>query len=131
MQLTFFIFLLKIREILWNYEKYLGRVMTKNVLAQKLDNRYQVSFYLWRLGSVLRQCKVPNLYDKVCNVYFTTPDLVFLTHDDKLILLLAPIWFANVFLLGKHFYKSFAFFWEGEYKKVLHLHIIFTLAIRL
>ena len=38
--------------------------------------RYQVSFYLWWIGSLLKYCKVPKYYDQDCRSERTTPGFV-------------------------------------------------------
>ena len=45
----------------------LGLSATREELVyQVCYTRYQVSFYLWWIGSVLKYCKVPKYYDQDC-----------------------------------------------------------------
>ena len=38
------------------------------LVYQVCNTKYQVSFYLWRIGPVLKHCKVPKYYYRDCRV---------------------------------------------------------------
>ena len=49
-------------------KSYVVWQLVRQLVYQVCDTRYQVSFYLWLIRSVLKYCKVPKHYDQDCSL---------------------------------------------------------------
>ena len=55
----------------WQLKEKVIRQLVRQLVYQFCQTRYQVSFYLWWTGSVLKYCKVPKYYDQDCSFTFS------------------------------------------------------------